>query len=74
MPPQPSSRSSEAWDRSLTLVRAADRERSEAEARLAWRVGAARRDGHSWRAIGLVLGVSAQAAETQFGTPDVAGP
>jgi hypothetical protein len=64
----------EEWDRELTLVRAAARDVDVAEISLRHRVGAARRRGHSWSAIGVVLGVSEQAARDQFGWPDSGAP
>jgi hypothetical protein len=60
----------EEWDRDLTLVRDAAREMSVAEMRLRHQVGVARRNGHSWPAIGLVLGISEQDAHDRFGWPD----
>jgi hypothetical protein len=60
----------EEWDRDLTLVRAAARDVHTAEITLRHQVGVARRRGHSWSAIGLVLGVSEQAARDTFGWPD----
>ncbi len=59
----------EDWDRDLTLVRVASRELSEAELSLRHRVSVARRNGHSWSAIGLVLGISEEAARDRFGRP-----
>jgi hypothetical protein len=60
----------EEWDKQLTLVRAAARELTSAELSLRHQVGAARRGGHSWAAIGVVLGISEQAAQERFGFPD----
>lgn len=60
----------EEWDRDLTLVRAAARDLSVAEIGLRHQVGVARRSGHSWSAIGLVLGMSEQDARDRFGWPD----
>jgi hypothetical protein len=60
----------EEWDKDLTLVRVAARELSVAEFGLRHRVGAARRSGHSWAAIGVVLGISEQLAQERFGRPD----
>jgi hypothetical protein len=57
----------EEWDRDLTLVKAANRELVMAELHLRRRVLIARRGGHSWAAIGLMLGVSRQAAQQRFG-------
>jgi hypothetical protein len=66
----PVERRYEEWDRDLTLVRAAARDVHAAEISLRHQVGVARRRGHSWSAIGLVLGVSEQAARDRFGWPD----
>jgi hypothetical protein len=60
----------EEWDKDLTLVRAAARELHVAELSLRHQVGIARRSGHSWAAIGLVLGISERAAQERFGKPD----
>jgi hypothetical protein len=60
----------EEWDKDLTLVRAAARELSVAELNLRRQVGVARRGGHSWAAIGFILGLSAQAAQERFGGSD----
>jgi hypothetical protein len=57
----------EEWDKDLTLVRAAARDVSVAELSLRHRVAVARRSGHSWAAIGVVLGISEQAAQERFG-------
>lgn len=59
----------EEWDRDLTLVRVASRELHVAELGLRHQVAAARRSGHSWAAIALVLGISEQAARQEFGGP-----
>jgi hypothetical protein len=56
------------WDTDLTLVKAANRELSMAELNLRHQVTVARRHGHSWAAIGLVLGITRQAAQQRFGT------
>jgi hypothetical protein len=66
----PVERRYEEWDRDLTLVRDAAREMSMAEMRLRHQVGVARRNGHSWPAIGVVLGISEQDAQDRFGWPD----
>jgi hypothetical protein len=58
----------EEWDKDLTLIKAADLELSKAELNLRHRVKVARRQGHSWSAIGFVLGISRQAAQQKFGT------
>jgi hypothetical protein len=60
----------EDWDKDLTLVRAAAREVSVAKLSLRHQVGAARRSGHSWAALGFVLGITEQAAQERFGRPD----
>ena len=60
----------EEWDRDLTLVRAAARDVNTAEISLRHQVGVARRSGHSWSAIGVVLGISEDAARDRFGWPD----
>jgi hypothetical protein len=58
----------EEWDKNLTLIKAANRELSVAELNLRHRVALARRHGHSWAAIGFILGTSRQAAQQRFGT------
>jgi hypothetical protein len=60
----------EEWDRDLTLVREAAGKVNVAELSLRHKVGVARRRGHSWSAIGLVLGITEQAARDRFGWPD----
>lgn len=60
----------EEWDKDLTLVRAAARDLNVAEMSLRHSVGVARRSGHSWSAIGLVLGISGQDARDRYGWPD----
>ena len=60
----------EEWDRDLTLVRAAARDVNTAEISLRHQVGVARRSGHSWSAIGVVLGISEDDARDRFGWPD----
>jgi len=57
----------EPWDKSIVLIRTANRDLKLAEAMLRRQVGAARRAGHSWAAIGLALGVTRQAAQQRFG-------
>ena len=57
----------EDWDKDLTLIKAANRELSIAELNLR-QVTVARRQGHSWAAIGFVLGITRQAAQQRFGT------
>ena len=58
----------EEWDKDLTLIKAANRELSMAELHLRYQVAVARRHGHSWAAIGFVLGITRQAAQQRFGT------
>jgi hypothetical protein len=57
----------EEWDKDLTLVRVADRELTLADLSLRRQVMVARRHGHSWAAIGFVLGITRQAAQQRFG-------
>jgi hypothetical protein len=57
----------EEWDKDLTLIKTANRERSVAELNLRHRVAVARRHGHSWAAIGFILGITRQAAQQRFG-------
>jgi hypothetical protein len=71
---QPVERRYEEWDKDLTLVRNAARELNVAEMSLRHQVGVARRSGHSWPAIGLVLGISEQDARDRFGWPDDDAP
>jgi hypothetical protein len=58
----------EEWDKDLTLIKATNRELSVAEPNLRHRVALARRHGHSWAAIGFILGTTRQAAQQRFGT------
>jgi hypothetical protein len=53
----------------LRAVRAAFSERAEAEARLADAVSVARAEGHSWAAIGAMVGTSGEAARQRYGRP-----
>ncbi len=53
----------------LRVVRAAFAERAEAEARLAAAVSVARAEGHSWAAIGAMVGTSGEAARQRYGQP-----
>jgi len=57
----------ESWDKSIVLVRTANRDLKMAEVMLRRQVDVARRAGHSWAAIGLALGVTRQAAQQRFG-------
>ena len=57
----------ESLDKSLVLVIQAHRNLGAAELVLRREVFAARRQGHSWAAIGYALGVSKQAAQQRFG-------
>jgi hypothetical protein len=50
------------------MVQAANRELSVAELNLRRQVNVARRHGHSWAAIGVVLGITRQDAQQRFGT------
>jgi len=52
---------------SLRVVRAASEERAAAEARLAEAVSVARAEGHSWSAIGAMVGTSGEAARQRYG-------
>ena len=70
----PMERRYEEWDRDLTLVRAAARDLNVAEISLRQKVGVARRSGHSWSAIGLVLGMSERDARARFAWPDDDAP
>lgn len=63
----PVGRRFEEWDKDLSLVRAAAREASVAELALRHRVSVARRNGHSWAAIGFVLGIPEQETRVRFG-------
>jgi hypothetical protein len=63
----------EPFDRSLALVIRANGDLTAAELMLRRQVDAARKDGHSWAAIGYALGVSRQAAQQRFGGTDERG-
>lgn len=52
---------------SLRAVRAAFQARAEAEQRLADAVSVARAEGHSWGAIGAMVGTSGEAARQRHG-------
>jgi len=52
---------------SLRAVRAASEECALAEARLAESVSIARAEGHSWAAIGAMVGTSGEAARQRYG-------
>jgi hypothetical protein len=60
----------ETWDKDLTSIKVANRELVMAELHLRRQVGKARRGGHSWAAIGMMLGISRQAAQQRFGIDD----
>lgn len=51
----------------LRVVRRAFQERADAERRLADAVAAARTEGHSWAAIGAMVGTSGEAARQRYG-------
>lgn len=53
--------------RSLAGVHRATLSRAQAEAKLAEAVARARADGHSWAAIGAMLGTSGEAARQRYG-------
>lgn len=53
----------------LRAVREAFRKRADAERELAEAVVAARADGHSWAAIGAMVGTSGEAARQRYGRP-----
>ena len=52
---------------SLRAVRLAFQPRAEAEKRLADAVSVARAEGHSWAAIGAMVGTSGEAARQRYG-------
>lgn len=53
----------------LRAVRDAFRKRADAERELAEAVAEARADGHSWAAIGAMVGTSGEAARQRYGRP-----
>lgn len=53
----------------LRKVRAAALQRAQAEADVVEAVKHARADGHSWQAIGGLLGTSGEAARQRYGRP-----
>lgn len=53
----------------LRAVRSAFLQRAEAERHLADAVSVARAEGHSWAAIGAMLGTSGEAARQRYGQP-----
>lgn len=53
---------------SLAAVHRATLARAQAEANLAEVVASARADGHSWSAIGAMLGTSGEAARQRYGS------
>jgi hypothetical protein len=54
---------------SLRALRQATLKRTRAEAELADAVALARAEGHSWQAIGAMLGTSGEAARQRYGQP-----
>lgn len=52
----------------LHAVRLAFQARADAERRLALAVSIARADGHSWAAIGAMVGTSGEAARQRYGS------
>jgi hypothetical protein len=53
----------------LRAVREAFQARAGAEARLADAVSVARAEGHSWAAVGAMVGTSGEAARQRYGQP-----
>jgi hypothetical protein len=53
----------------LRDVRQAFQARAEAERRLADAVSVARAEGHSWAAVGAMVGTSGEAARQRYGRP-----
>ena len=54
---------------SLRALRIAFLARADAESDLVDAVGTARSDGHSWAAIGAMVGTSGEAARQRYGQP-----
>lgn len=54
---------------SLRAVRLAFQDRADAESRLSEAVSVARAEGHSWAAIGAMVGTSGEAARQRYGLP-----
>lgn len=59
--------SDERHPETFVALRRAVLERSKAEGVLAQAVTQARRDGYSWRSIGLLIGTSGEAARQRYG-------
>jgi hypothetical protein len=57
----------DAWDENLSRGVQASRELKAAHLMLGLRVRAARRDGRTWVAIALALGITEQAARRRYG-------
>lgn len=57
----------------LRRLEALSRRRTETEAAIAALVGSARTAGAPWLAVGVALGVSAQAAQQRYGPPASGG-
>jgi hypothetical protein len=55
-------------DAALRAVRQAFQARAESERRVADAVSVARSEGHSWAAIGAMVGTSGEAARQRYGT------
>lgn len=53
----------------LRVLRLAFQARAEAERRVADAVSVARAEGHSWAAIGAMVGTSGEAARQRYGRP-----
>lgn len=53
----------------LRAVRRAFQQRADAEGQLADAVSVARAEGHSWAAIGAMVGTSGEAARQRYGRP-----